>query len=79
MTLADPKKRRAIYELLLLDYAAAVLAWLLFWMYRHWLLGYASLDHVFTVFGPRDWVMGLLLVPCGWVLLYALSGTYFDL
>lgn len=79
MTLADPKKRRAIYELLLLDYAAAVLAWILFWMYRHWLLGYSSFEHVFTVFGPRDWLMGLLFVPCGWVALYALSGTYFDL
>ncbi|MBS1645287.1 MAG: sugar transferase [Bacteroidetes bacterium] len=65
--------------MLLLDYAAAVVAWMLFWMYRHWLLGYSSFHHVFEVFGLRDWVMGLLLVPLSWVSLYTLSGTYFDL
>jgi len=79
MILADPKKRRAIYQLILLDYAAASLAWMLFWVYRHWLLGHNSVWHAFTLFGLRDWILGLFLVPIGWTVLYTLSGTYFDL
>ncbi len=79
MILADPNKRRAIRQLLLLDFAAAAGAWMLFWVYRHALLGHGSVWHAFTLFGPRDWLFGLLLVPMGWFLLYLLSGTYFDL
>ena len=79
MNLADPIKRRAIRQLLLLDYAAAAGAWMLFWVYRHSLLGHGSIWHSFTLYGARDWVFGLLLVPLGWILLYLLSGTYFDL
>lgn len=79
MILADPVKRRAIRQLFLLDYAAAAGAWMLFWVYRHSLLGHSSVWHSFTLFGVRDWVFGLLLVPLGWIILYILSGTYFDL
>src|SRR4051812_39290105 len=79
MILADPNKRRAIRQLLLLDFAAAAGAWMLFWVYRHALLGHGSVWHAFTLFRPRDWLFGLMLVPMGWFVLYLLSGTYFDL
>ncbi len=79
MKLADPVKRRAIRQLALLDYAAAAAAWMLFWVYRHKLLGHADGWQVWTQLGLRDFIIGLLLVPLGWLVLYVLSGTYFDL
>ncbi len=79
MKLADPVKRRAIRQLALLDYTAAAVAWMLFWVYRHKLLGHAEGWQVWTQLGLRDFIIGLLLVPLGWVVLYLLSGTYFDL
>jgi polysaccharide biosynthesis protein PslA len=79
MNLADPAKRLAIRQLALLDYAAAAVAWMLFWVYRHKLLGNSDSWQVWTQLGFRDFLFGLLLVPLGWVILYVLSGTYFDL
>jgi exopolysaccharide biosynthesis polyprenyl glycosylphosphotransferase len=79
MIRAAQVKRRAIRQLVLLDYVAAVSAWVLFWVYRHWLLAQSNPAHTMTPFGTRDWLFGLLLVPAGWLLLYLLSGTYFDL
>jgi exopolysaccharide biosynthesis polyprenyl glycosylphosphotransferase len=79
MKLADPAKRRAIRQLALLDYIAAAAAWMLFWVYRHKLLGNGEGWQVWAQLGLRDFIFGLALVPLGWVLLYLLSGTYFDL
>lgn len=79
MIRASQVKRHAIRQLVLLDYLAAVAAWLLFWIYRHWLLAQANLGHEMTPFGLRDWVFALFVVPAGWLVLYLLSGTYFDL
>lgn len=79
MNLADPAKRRAISQLALLDYTAAAVAWMLFWVYRHQLLGTSQGWHVWTQLGVRDFVFGLVFVPFGWLVLYLLSGTYFDL
>lgn len=79
MKLTDPSKRRAIRQLLLLDYLAAAVAWMLFWVYRHRLLGLSHGWEAWTQLGLRDFLFGLVLVPLGWVMLYTLSGTYFDL
>jgi exopolysaccharide biosynthesis polyprenyl glycosylphosphotransferase len=79
MKLADPAKRRAIRQLALLDYIAAASAWMLFWYYRHKLLGHSNTWQVWSQLGLRDFIIGLVLIPLGWVVLYLLSGTYFDL
>jgi exopolysaccharide biosynthesis polyprenyl glycosylphosphotransferase len=79
MKLTDPSKRRAIRQLVLLDYLAAAAAWMLFWVYRHKLLGLSGGWNAWGLLGPRDFLIGFGLVPLGWVLLYTLSGTYFDL
>src|SRR5437762_1199170 len=79
MKLADPAKRRAIRQLALLDYVAAAASWMLFWVYRHKLLGQSDGWQVWTLLGFRDFIFGLLLIPFGWIILYLLSGTYFDL
>lgn len=61
------------------DYIAAVVSWIIFWAYRHSLLGKSDFWHAWEIFMPRDYIAGLILIPFGWLVLYLLSGTYFDL
>lgn len=75
----SPLKRRAIRRLAVLDYCSATLAWILFWGYRQYLLGNADLLHSWKRLQALDFISGFLVVPAGWLLLYLLSGTYFDL
>lgn len=76
---APELKKRAIRKLVLLDYLAALVAWLIFWGYRHYLLGDIDYWDVWQIFGLRDYAMTLIVIPGGWLLLYMFSGTYFDL
>lgn len=75
----DKMKRNAIRQLALLDYIAAALAWLCFWMYRqHYLSGLPYFDTL-TLLHTRDVMSAFVVIPIGWVFLYLMSGTYFDL
>lgn len=76
---ADKLKTRAIRQLALLDYATALISWLSFWAYRYNMLGKASFFSAWEMLQPRDYVSALVIIPGGWLLLYLLSGTYFDL
>ena len=75
----DPLKKRAIRQLVVLDYFTAVLAWLIFWAYRYHWLGKSSFFQAWEQLQLRDFISSLLLIPAGWLFLYMLSGTYFDL
>ena len=78
-TLKDIAKRRAIYLMAMLDYMAAVVAWMLFIAYRYNTLGKSTFWGTWKLLLPRDYFYGFLLLPAGWLLLYLFSGTYFDL
>jgi exopolysaccharide biosynthesis polyprenyl glycosylphosphotransferase len=69
---------RGVRTLALLDYAVAVAAWMLFWAYRIVLLGKADFLSAWKYLLPRDIFYGFVLLPLGWMVLYLLSGTYFD-
>ncbi len=73
-----PVKQKAIRKLAVADFITATVAWMAFWAYRHEMLGKASFFDSLRLLLPRDYIFGLL-IPLGWVLLYLLSGTYFDL
>ena len=74
-----PKKKRAIKRLVLLDYATATLAWIFFWAYRQQLLGHTDFLHAWELIQARDFITSFIIIPGGWLFLYFLSGTYFDL
>lgn len=74
-----PLKKRAIRRLVIADYFTAAISWMVFWAYRHTLLDGISFVDSFSHFQIRDYLFGILLIPGGWLLLYLLSGTYFDL
>lgn len=74
-----PMKRKAIRQLVLLDYVAAMIAWVTFWVYRHQFLFKRGIWDSFQYFYVKDYLYTLIFIPAGWLLLYLLSGTYFDL
>ncbi len=75
----DPMKKRAIRQLGVVDYLTAMIAWLIFWAYRYHWLGKSSFFQAWEQWQMRDFVSSLILIPGGWLFLYLLSGTYFDL
>lgn len=79
MTPLAPEKRRAIRGMVILDYCSATFAWLLFWMYRQQLLGKADMKTIWELLYLKDYFVSFILIPFGWLFLYLLSGTYFDL
>ncbi len=75
----SPQKRNAIRQLILLDYAASALSWLIFWIYRQNLLFHTPYLSTLSKFHVRDVLHTLFVIPAGFFVLYLLSGTYFDL
>jgi len=75
----NSKKKKAIRQLVFLDYTTAVLAWFTFWVYRQNLLTKIPYFDTLHKFQPRDYINTFIIIPAGWLFLYLLSGTYFDL
>ncbi len=75
----SPMKRKAIRQLILLDYVAAALAWFTLWIYRQHVLTRLSYMDTLDRFHTRDYINTLLIIPAGWFVAYLMSGTYFDL
>ena len=75
----SPAKKNAIRHLVLLDYLSAALSWFTFWMYRQSLLSKLPYFKTLDKFYVGDYLHTLFTIPAGWLLLYLLSGTYFDL
>jgi exopolysaccharide biosynthesis polyprenyl glycosylphosphotransferase len=72
-------KRRAIRDLILTDYFTAAISWMVFWAYRHQMLEESTFVESLNLLQLRDYIVGLFIIPAGWLSLYMLSGTYFDL
>jgi exopolysaccharide biosynthesis polyprenyl glycosylphosphotransferase len=72
-------KKRAIRRLIIADYITAMVAWMLFWAYRHTLLDNSSFFQSLNTLHARDFFIGVAIIPLWWFVLYLLSGTYFDL
>jgi len=66
---------------MVLDYLTAILAWLVFWLYRQHLLheAFPSVYPYERHWTSRDYLISFLLVPLFWTFLHYLSGAYFDL
>ncbi len=75
---AAHQKRTALQGWIVTDAFTASVAWLLAFAYRYRALGKASFWDAWKLLLPRDWILGLLIIPAGWLVLYTLSGTYFD-
>jgi exopolysaccharide biosynthesis polyprenyl glycosylphosphotransferase len=70
--------RKVLRPWILLDAVAASVAWLLAFAYRYDALGKSGFWEAWSLLLPRDWILGVLLIPGYWLVLYTLAGTYFD-
>jgi polysaccharide biosynthesis protein PslA len=75
----SPMKRKAIRQLILLDYIAAALAWFTLWMYRQHIKFNVEYADTLKRFHTKDCFNTLLVIPAFWLFAYLMSGTYFDL
>lgn len=71
------QKRISLFLYLLLDYGAAVVAWVAFFIYRKLYLE----NNYFTwdVFFNHRLALGLAIIPIGWLILHFIAGSYTDI
>ncbi len=75
----NPLKKKAVRQLILLDYLGSSLAWFLFWIHRQHLLTKLSYSEILPIFNLRDYINTLIIIPFSWLFAFWVSGTYFDL
>lgn len=75
----NPLKKKALRRLVFVDYVTAAVAWMTFWSYRQQMLENASFFETWDLLRIKDYFVGIVAIPAGWLVLYLLSGTYFDL
>lgn len=72
-------KRLQVIKFVLFDALAAILAWILFFLYRKYITTDNSADLVRVVFSDPNLYIGLVMVTCFWLFLYTVAGTYIDI
>ena len=72
-------KQISIGWYILTDYLSAVLAWAIFYFIRKTILGLDVIDETGQLTIDRPFWLGVLIIPPGWVFLFALVGSYHDL
>lgn len=70
-----PTKKIPVAWYAVVDYFMAALAWLFFYFLRSWMLN----DKGAYPISYQSWAYILFVVPTGWIVLYALAGTYHSL
>jgi exopolysaccharide biosynthesis polyprenyl glycosylphosphotransferase len=69
-------KRRLVIKYLLGDYFSALLAWLLFFIYRKYTVDSLVFTHVDIIYNDKNLYLGLAVIPLFWLGLYSLMGAY---
>ncbi len=69
-------KRLQVIKYVVGDYLAALIAWLLFFIYRKYAVDHQVLSHLDSIFLDKKLYLGILVIPLFWLILYTLIGTY---
>ncbi len=69
-------KKIQVFKYVLFDYLAALVAWVLFFLYRKVFIESVKFGYSVPFQADKNFVLGLLLIPPGWLLLHYLSGYY---
>lgn len=69
-------KKLQTFKYILADYVSASLAWSLFYLYRKFYIEPDKFGILPEQVFDRQYVLGILLLPLGWVLAYYLTGFY---
>ncbi len=71
------KRRRHTLFYIMTDFFSAMLAWLFFFCYRKIWVEKVTLDA--SVFEDKNLLIGLLIIPLGWILIYSIFDKYKDI
>ena len=77
MNTSRKKRHLKVFQYILQDYLAAVLAWALFFAYRKFGIEKEAFDWIYFI--HPNFFLGIGLIPIGWLLLHFLSGAYTDI
>ena len=69
-------KRLQVIKYIVADLIAAVLAWMLFFIFRKYAVDHDIFHHLDIVFFDAKLYLGVLIIPLFWLTLYVLIGTY---
>jgi exopolysaccharide biosynthesis polyprenyl glycosylphosphotransferase len=69
-------RKLQVVKYLLADYFSALVAWMLFFIYRKHVVDPEVFSHLDQVFRDPNLYLGILILPLFWLLLYILIGTY---
>ncbi|MEE0909634.1 MAG: sugar transferase, partial [Bacteroidales bacterium] len=58
------------------DFFAALISWLLFFIFRKKSIENGSFDDINAVFSDMNLYVGLLVIPLMWLMLYYMQGSY---
>lgn len=70
------RKRLQIIKYIFADYASASLAWSLLYLYRKFYIEPEKFGVIPENVFDRQYILGMLILPLGWVLAYYLTGFY---
>jgi exopolysaccharide biosynthesis polyprenyl glycosylphosphotransferase len=70
-----PGKQIPVAWYVVIDFITAALAWAVFYFIRTWLLKQTITDGTRIILNNKFW-LGIIFIPCGWLALYTLVGTY---
>ena len=71
-------KKKQTIKYIVCDLLSAMMAWTLLFAFRKVVLEDMGFDDVNSVYRDLNYWLGLVAVPAGWLLLYAMQGTYRD-
>jgi exopolysaccharide biosynthesis polyprenyl glycosylphosphotransferase len=72
-------KRLQVAKSVFFDLLAAMLAWIIFFVYRKHLTADIHTDLLYAAFHDKNLYIGLMIISVFWLLLYAMAGTYLDI
>lgn len=70
------KSNKITFRYIILDIVSAMLAWALLFLFRKMGVEHTSFADVAHMFEDRNFWIGIVLVPLGWLILYTIQGTY---
>lgn len=71
-------RKIGILTYIILDVTTATLSWIILYTYRKFYIEKIPADNFLEVYDP-NFILGIILIPLGWIFLYIISGTYTDI
>ncbi len=69
-------RRLQVIKYVVADYFAALIAWILFFIYRKYAVDHEVFSNLETIFLDQNLYIGIVVIPFFWLILYTLIGTY---